>query len=529
MQDMRFLIIFAEKLRLMKYPLGIQNFENIRRNGFLYIDKTALVYKLAQEGQYYFLRRPRRFGKSLLISTLEAYFLGKRDLFNGLALSQLEQEWQKHPVLHLDLNAEKYTTPEALDAILGGQLNRWEEIYGAKNSENTLSERFKGVIQRAYEQTGQQVVILVDEYDKPLLQAIGNKDLQEDYRATLKAFYGVEKSMGAYIRLAFFTGVTKFSKVSVFSDLNNLTDISLDKRYADICGITEQEIRDNLDDEVGEMAIQQNISKGECYELLKKNYDGYHFEEDSPGMYNPYSLLRALDSRTFRDYWFETGTPSYLIELLKLNNYLLDNLDKEEATADTLGNIDTIDQNPIPLIYQSGYLTLKGYDKEFQMYTLGFPNEEVERGFTRFLIPYYTPLKTNQGQLFIANFVKDVRAGHVEQFMQRLETLFASGDYQVIGDEELYFQNVVYVIFKMMGFYTEVERHTTDGRMDMLIKTPDYIFIIEFKLDRSAEEALQQIEEKQYAKPFEHDNRLIYRIGVNFSSKTRRIDGWKIA
>ncbi len=507
----------------------MQNFENIRKNGFLYVDKTALVYKLVQDGQYYFLSRPRRFGKSLLISTLEAYFLGKRDLFDGLALSRLEQEWQKRPVLHLDLNAEKYTTPEALDAILGGQLSRWEETYGAKESENTLSERFKGIIQRAYQQTGQQVVILVDEYDKPLLQAIGNKVLQEDYRATLKAFYGVEKSMGACIRLAFFTGVTKFSKVSVFSDLNNLTDISLDKRYAEICGITEQEIRDNLDDEVGEMATQQAISKEECYELLKRNYDGYHFEEESPGMYNPYSLLRALDSRTFRDYWFETGTPSYLIELLRQSNYPLDNLDREQTTADTLGNIDTIDQNPIPLIYQSGYLTIKGYDKEFQMYRLGFPNEEVERGFTRFLIPYYTPLKSNQGQLYIANFVKDVRAGQAERFMQRLEALFASGDYQIVGDEELYFQNVVYVVFKMMGFYTEVERHTADGRMDMIVKTEDYIYIIEFKLDKSADEALQQIEDKQYAKPFANDSRIKYKIGVNFSSKTRRIDDWRIA
>jgi hypothetical protein len=246
-------------------------------------------------------------------------------------------------------------------------------------------------------------------------------------------------------------------------------------------------------------------------------------------MYNPYSLLRALDSRTFRDYWFETGTPSYLIELLRQSNYPLDNLDREQTTADTLGNIDTIDQNPIPLIYQSGYLTIKGYDKEFQMYRLGFPNEEVERGFTRFLIPYYTPLKSNQGQLYIANFVKDVRAGQAERFMQRLEALFASGDYQIVGDEELYFQNVVYVVFKMMGFYTEVERHTADGRMDMIVKTEDYIYIIEFKLDKSADEALQQIEDKQYAKPFANDSRIKYKIGVNFSSKTRRIDDWRIA
>jgi len=331
------------------------------------------------------------------------------------------------------------------------------------------------------------------------------------------------------VQFGFFTGVTKFSKVSVFSDLNNLTDITMDRRYAEVCGFTEAEIRRTLDAEVGELAQANRLSKAECYERLKANYDGYHFEHDTAGVYNPYSLLRVMDAKAFKDYWFETGTPSFLVELLRQNHYPLDSLGREETTADVLGNVDTIDQSPIPLLYQSGYLTVKGYDEEFLMYTLGFPNQEVERAFTRFLIPYYTPLRSSQGQLFVANFVKDVRAGRVREFLQRLESLFASGDYQIAGDAELYFQNACWVIFKMIGFYTEVERHTSDGRMDMLIQTQDYIYILEFKLDQSADEALRQIEERQYAKPFEHDSRKLYKIGINFSTKTRRIEGWKMA
>ena len=512
----------------MKYPLGIQHFETIRTDGYVYVDKTALIYKMVSEGQYYFLSRPRRFGKSLLVSTLEAFFKGKKELFEGLAISQFEKTWRVHPVLHLDLNAERYDTSEALKNTLGSSLYRWEQIYGKSEGEVTLSERFKGIIYRAYKQTGQKVVILVDEYDKPLLQAIGNPDLQEDYRATLRAFYAVEKSMGAYIQLAFFTGVTKFSKVSVFSDLNNLTDISLDARYAEICGITEKEIHSQLDAEVGRLAEVNGITKEACYERLGKNYDGYHFHVKSQGVYNPYSLLNTLSAQEFRDYWFETGTPTYLAEVLKKNNYQLENLTHEEISASLLGDIETADTNPLPLLYQSGYLTLKGYDERFGIYKLGFPNEEVERGFTNFLIPYYTPLRQEKSGTFLRQFITFVEQGQPESFMQSLDTLFAGGDYQIVGDAELYFQNAVFIIFRLMGFYTDVEHHTTDGRMDMVVKTQKYIYIFEFKLDKSSDEALRQIEAKQYDKPFEHDVRHIYRIGVNFSSKTRRIDSWKI-
>lgn len=513
----------------MKYPLGVQNFEKIRKDGYLYLDKTDMIYHIVKGGTYYFLSRPRRFGKSLLISTLEAYFKGKKELFKGLKMEHLEQEWTSHPVLHLDLNARNYSNKEALQAELNKHLEIWEAEYGSAYKDRAPEERFQHVIFNAYKKTGKKVVILVDEYDKPLLQVFDNKPLLNDYRNTLKAFYGVEKTMDAYIQFGFFTGVTRFSKVSVFSDLNNLTDITMDRRYVELCGITEREIRTCLDNQVGEMAEANTISKEECYERLKKTYDGYHFEAGTTGIYNPYSLLNALSSQAFKDYWFETGTPSYLIEQLKQTNYPLTNLGSEEITADVLGNIETIDQSPIPMLYQSGYLTLKGYDQEFEMYRLGFPNLEVERGFTRFLIPYYTLLKSDQGQLFVANFVKELRAGKVQAFMQRLESLFADGDYQVTGDAELYFQNAAWIIFKMIGFYTEVERHTSDGRIDMIVKTTDYIYILEFKLDKTADEALQQINDRQYAKPFEHDGRHIYKIGINFSTKTRRIDGWRMA
>ena len=514
---------------MTKYPIGIQSFKKLREDGYLYVDKTAWVHRLISNGGYYFLSRPRRFGKSLLISTLESYYLGRKELFKGLAMEKLETEWKVYPVLHLDLNIGKYDMPEALIERLVHHLSGWEKTYDLiPEASQSPATRFENIIKRAYEKTGQKVVILVDEYDKPLLQAIGNKALQDDYRATLKSVYGVAKTMDEYIQLAFFTGVTKFSKVSVFSDLNNLNDISLDERFVDICGITEQEIRDIFDDDVEKMALKRGMDKETCYSKLKENYDGYHFREDSIGVYNPFSLLNALQKMEFKDYWFETGTPTFLVETLKRNNYELENMTREEVTADLLGSLDSIDTNPLPLLYQSGYLTIKDYDPRFDTYRLGFPNGEVERGFTRFLFRYYAPIRADQSISFINNFTREVEGGLPEKFMSRLEAMFANQDYQIMGDTELYFHNVTSLVFKMLGFYTEVERHTTDGRMDMLVQTKDYIYIFEFKIDKSADEALKQIEEKQYAKPFGQDPRKLYKIGVNFSTATRRMDGWKV-
>jgi len=512
----------------MKYPLGIQTFENIRTDGYLYMDKTALVYELVKGGKYYFLSRPRRFGKSLLISTLEAYFQGRKELFRGLAIEQLEKDWTQYPVLHLDLNAEKYTTSEALTSLLATQLCYWENTYGSSTAEKTLSERFKGIIRRAYEQTGQKVVILVDEYDKPLLQAFGNKDLQDDYRATLKAFYGVEKTMDGYIQFAFFTGVTKFSKVSVFSDLNNIDDISMWDRYSTICGLTEDEIHHNFDTEVEKLASACKMTKEQCYEELRRRYDGYHFCEDSTGVYNPFSLLSTLNKKKFGDYWFETSTPTLLVNLLKQTNFHLYDIEDEAVSADLLGSVDSMRVNPIPVIYQSGYLTVKDYDSRFKKYHLGFPNEEVRTGFFNFLLPIYTNAQQNPTQFNITKFIREVESGQPEAFMTRLTAMMADTDYRIIGDSELYFQNFLYVFFRLLGLYVEVERATSDGRSDMIVQTPDYIYVFEFKLNQTADAALQQIDEKGYTKPFAVDPRALYKIGVNFSSEKRCIDDWRI-
>ena len=507
----------------MKYPIGIQNFEKMRKGGFAYVDKTALVYKIVSEGSYYFLSRPRRFGKSLLLSTFEAYFEGRKELFDGLAISELEKDWQPYPILHLDLNTREYKDGQSLKDELNKHLEKWEALYGDKYKDRNVEERFYQVIELAYNKTGRQVVILVDEYDKPLLQAIGNDALQAEYRSTLKAFYGALKSCDKYIRFAFLTGVTKFGKVSVFSDLNNLKDISFDRRYIEICGITEKELHDNFDQRVGELGSANGLSKEDCYDRLKEDFDGYHFEYDTVGLYNPFSVLNTLDSCQFRDYWFETGTPSFLVQQLQKTDYPLARMTEEELTADTLNSIDIMDENPLPLLYQSGYLTITSYDKEFKSYLLGFPNREVREGFIRYLVPFYTPKTSHKAPFQIGNFIKEVRTGDAEGFMHRLESLFAGGDYQIMGNKEIYFQNVIYVLFQLMGLYVGVERHTANGRMDIVMQTSDFVYIFELKIDQTADAALRQIEEKHYGSAFAADSRHIYKIGVNFSTEKRTI------
>ena len=512
----------------MKYPLGIQFFQGLREDGYVYVDKTQFVHQLVSSGKYYFLSRPRRFGKSLFLSTLRAFFEGKQELFDGLAIHDLEREWTKRPIFHLDLNAERYDTPESLLSILDSHLSRWESLYPPEKKEKTVALRFSAVIRAAAEQTRQKVVILVDEYDKPLLQSIGNKALQNEFRTILKAFYGNLKNCDEFIRFAFLTGVTKFGKVSVFSDLNHLTDISLLPQYADICGITEKDLHQYFDDEVGELATQNGTTKEEAYETLKLNFDGYHFCADSPGIYNPFSLLKTLAFRVYRDYWFETGTPTFLIHQLQKTNYRLDDITTEEVTAEMLNSIENLDVNPLPLLFQSGYLTIKEYNREFDTYKLGFPNHEVEIGFTRFLTSYFLPKKQGTGSFSVSHFVNELRSGDIDGFMRRLSSLFADGNYQVVGNQEIYFQNTLSVFLKMLGFYVDVERHTSDGRMDVVVQTHDYIYIFELKVNKDADTALKQIEEKGYAAPFATDPRKLYKIGVNFNTERRLIDDWKI-
>lgn len=511
----------------MKYPIGIQNFEKLRQDGYLYIDKTGLVYSLVQTSNCYFLSRPRRFGKSLLISILEAYFLGKKELFKGLAIEKLEQEWTVYPVLHLDLNIEKYDSIDNLTDILNVNLKLWEQTYGSDDAETSVSLRFAGIIRRAYKQTGRRVVVLVDEYDKPLLQSIGNKALQEEFRNTLKPFYGVLKSLDGCIRFALLTGVTKFGKVSVFSDLNNLDDISMNNQYATLCGITEKEIHTNIEEGIRSLASAQNLSYEETCVKLKEMYDGYHFTSDSEGVYNPFSLFNALKNKTFGNYWFETGTPTYLVELLKRNRYNLKDMTETVSSADVLNSIYG-DDEPIPVIYQSGYLTIKGYNPRFKTYRLGFPNKEVEEGFMNFLIPYYTPIKKEKTAFSIENFVEEIERGDIDSFFRRLQSFFADTPYELVRDWELHYQNVLFIVFKLIGLYVKAEYHTSQGRIDLALQTDKYIYVMEFKLEGSAEEALRQIEEKQYALPFASDKRQVFQIGINFSSQTRNIEKWLV-
>ena len=511
------------------YPIGIQNFEKIRKEGYLYVDKTALIHQMATTGSYYFLSRPRRFGKSLLVSTLEAYFQGKKELFEGLAMARLEKEWLEHPIFHIDLNARSYKGIPDLVSILNEHLEKWEAIYGDQKKDRYLEERFRYMIERAYERTGRKVVILVDEYDKPLLQTLHDEKLQEEMRSTLKPFYGVLKTMDGCIRFALLTGVTKFGKVSVFSDLNNLEDISMLRAYADICGISDAEIRGELTEDVQALADALGLDHEATLARLKENYDGYHFTSEATGVYNPFSLLNTFKNKQFGDYWFETGTPTYLVESLKRTKYNLYDMAHTETDASVLNSIDTASYNPIPVIYQSGYLTIKAYDPVFKVYTLGFPNREVEEGFVKYLLPFYTNVNAVKSSFEISRFVQSVERGDVDAFLERLQSFFADTPYELARDLELHYQNVLFIVFRLVGLYTQVEYHTNRGRIDLVLKTDRYIYIMEFKLDGTADEALRQIEENGYAEPFAHDGRQVIKVGVNFSSSVRNIERWVVA
>ena len=510
----------------MKYPIGIQQFEKLREDEWVYVDKTRQIYELVQGGSCYFLSRPRRFGKSLLLSTLEAYFQGKKHLFEGLAIENLEKEWTVHPVLHLDLNAKPFTKLQDLYDLLNAQLYLYEQEYESVAIDTSIEGRFRALIRAAKLKTGRNVVVLVDEYDKPMLQAIGNEALQTEFRNALKAFYGVLKSADGDLRFAMLTGVTRFSKVSVFSDLNNLEDISMMPQYHDICGISEKELHATFDAEVEKLAQANGQTKEEAYLELKRRYDGYHFCANTPGMYNPFSVLLTLKNANYGSYWFSTGTPTYLVELMKEVNLNPADLTGYEAGASELDCIQAKVDNPIAVLYQSGYLTIKGYDKDVRLYSLDFPNEEVKEGFVNFLMPYYTPISETESPAFIGKFVREVKAGKVDDFMRRLKALMADTPYELIRDLENHYQNVMYIITKLMGLYIQAEYRTSRGRIDLLIGTDKYVYIIELKLDGSAEEALAQINDKDYALPFSVDGREVVKIGANVTSETRNLERW---
>lgn len=511
-----------------KLPIGIQTFEDIRTGNYVYVDKTAFVWKIVNNGKPYFLSRPRRFGKSLLLSTFEAYFEGRKELFSGLAIEQLETEWKKHPVLHLDLNAEKYDSLKRLNDILSRQLTQWELQYGKGADENTLSGRFSGIIRRASEQAGCGVVVLIDEYDKPLLQALGeNDELLEEYRKTLKAFYGVLKSADRYLRFVFLTGVTKFSQVSVFSDLNQLQDISMNYYYSAVCGITKDELRANFVPEIEHFGEINGLIFEETVDTLTQNYDGYHFHPRGEGMFNPFSVLNAFANMELGSYWFQTGTPTFLVKLLQETEYDLRTLlDGIEAPASVFTEYRVDANNPIPLIYQSGYLTIKDYDKEFGNYLLQFPNDEVRYGFINFLVPYYTSMTNSDQGFYIGKFVQELRAGDYDAFLIRLQAFFADFPYELNAKTERHYQVVFYLVFKLMGQFTQAEVKSAKGRADAVVKTPKYIYVFEFKLNGTAEEALKQIDEKGYLIPYQTDGREVVKLGVELSAEERNISRW---
>lgn len=509
----------------MLYPIGIQSFSEIRTGGYVYVDKTAAIHNLATTGKYYFLSRPRRFGKSLLISTMEAYFSGKQELFKGLAMETLEKDWTEYPVLRLDLTGSRYTSVNDLLENLSQHLAKWEEIYGVSGTAQDPAARFRAVIDAAHARTGNKVVILVDEYEKPIVDNMDAPELMEQFLRELQGLYSVIKGRDEQIRFAFFTGVTKLGKMSIFSGLNNLNDISMNRQYADICGISEAELHENFDSSVEELAAARRLGKEECYEKLARMYDGYHFCEDAPGIYNPFSILNTFNSNTFRMYWFQTGTPSFLVRYLKTGKYDLDAISKDGVPVETLTGANYVSPAPITLMYQTGYLTIKGYSERFNTYTLDYPNEEVKSGFLNSLSQLYAPALI-EGSFSVSKFVMDIESGDVEAFMTRFTAFLSDNSYELQGDLELYFQNTMSVMLKMMGLYVKTEYHTSDGRIDIIFDTDSYVYIIELKRDLSPEAALKQIAEKGYDKPFISSGKKIIRLGINFSSKTRTVDGW---
>lgn len=525
--------IFAESQpnikQSMKYPIGIQTFEEIITGGYVYVDKTELVYKLVDSGEFYFLSRPRRFGKSLLTSTLESYFLGKKELFKGLAMERLEKDWVTYPVFHIDFSGESYTSEETTRSVINKFLLKKEAVYGTGEGETTFGLRFIGLLQRAYEQTGQKVVILIDEYDKPLTDAIGNTALQDSNRALLQGLYGVLKNADRYIKFAFLTGVTRYGKPGIFSAANNLRDISMSDDYATICGITETELHAYFDGEVQQFSAKLGVSKQDVYTLLKRKYDGYHFTECSEDVYNPFSLLNALSDRKLDDYWFATGTPIYLTKILKKKSFDLSKFDNGvDASPVSIASFGNGEDNVTAALYQSGYLTIKGYEDGF--YHLGFPNEEVADGFVRYLLVEYTGKDIDELDADFLQLKRLIRADNVEGFMSQIQCIMSQVPFEStdIKQIEANFRNMVYLMIRFTGLQVAVEHPVMGGRIDIFFETESCAYLIECKRDLSAQEALAQIDEKKYAERISAPGKRFVKIGANFSTVERNLTEWLV-
>ena len=520
----------------MKYPIGIQTFEQIIKDGFVYVDKTDMVYSLATEGKVYFLSRPRRFGKSLLLSTLKAYFEGRKELFAGLKIAALEQEWAVHRVFHFDFNGVNFTIPGALEAKIKGYLSDWEQEYDIlPGVDFNLASRFEKILQAASERSGRRVVVLVDEYDKPLLDVLErDSELLATNRETLKAFYSVFKQADEYLRFVFLTGVTKFSQVSVFSGFNQLKDISMYDKYETLCGITEEELHRIFAGPICEMAAVEGCTEEEMRQQLKQRYDGYHFGKRMMDIYNPFSVLNAFDSHDIRDYWFSSGTPTYLIRLMNHFNEGIDKLTGKYYSLDEFVNYKADTEYPLPMIYQSGYLTIKDYDRDIDMFLLDFPNNEVKSGFLTMVAANYFQ-NNESADSWTKRTVVALKRGETEKFRTLLTSFLASIPYTARRKEnerekERYFQYTFYLLLRLMSVYTvHLEMEQSEGRVDCVVETPKYVYIFEFKLDGTAAQALRQIQEKGYARPYLSDSRQVHLIGVNFSSATGTVDGWECA
>lgn len=525
--------------KFRKLPIGIQSFEDLRRNNYLYVDKTEFVFRLAETGKVYFLTRPRRFGKSLFLSTLKAFFEGKKDLFEGLKIVELESDnpdaWKKYPVIYINFAQDNFSEKNSLEECLDGQLSFYEEEYEITEKAKRFAGRFIDIVQTARKKTGMQAVVLIDEYDKPLLDSQNDDELVEHNRNVLKGLYVTLKALDEDLKFVFLTGVTKFSKVSIFSDLNQLNDISLSRNYSEICGITEDELLSSFEPEIKEMAKTLNLTKEECLANLKEMYDGYHFHEDGKGVYNPFSLVNAFYAKELKAYWFSTGTPTFLIKKLKESrrNYM-DFTNGIEANEQDLRDYRNDNPNPIPLFYQTGYLTIKGYNQRRKSYLLKYPNEEVKIGFLESLMSSTIPESESETGLDITSFDDDIEKSDAESMMERFKSLFASLPYPAAEKEnarkiaEQNFQNVFYLVFTLLGQWSQAEVHNYKGRADCVLVNGETVFIFEFKVDSSAEDALKQIEENKYAEPYEKSGKKIFKIGANFSTEERNLTEWKI-
>ncbi len=513
---------------MIKYPVGIQTFSEIISEKYLYVDKTKLVYTLANENKYVFLSRPRRFGKSLLMSTLASYFRGERALFTGLEIENFEQEWTQYPVFRFDLSPENFNHPQRLVDLINRSLSKIERDYCLSSGGTTIAQRLMELIEQAHSSTGRKVVVLIDEYDKPMLDCMADKNLHNAVKDELRGFFTAIKTSDEHIRFAMLTGVTRFSKVSIFSGLNNLLDISMMSDYNGICGITETEFHKYFSQSVAKFSEIKGLDEAQTWRSFKEYYDGYRFCDSGENIYNPYSVLSAFKMKDLKAYWYSTGSSSYLVNLVSGRSFLFDSLEGVKMRESALSDITNVEADIVPLLFQAGYLTIKGYDDKLKEYVLGFPNLEVKESFWESLSYHFFSDRGNSSVFDISAFLNDVESGMPEKFMVRLRSLFASTDAGIERNKEIHFQNMVAIAMKMLGFIVHTEVHSGSGRCDMQIFTPSFIYIFEFKIDGSAEKALQQIFEKGYARPFQADSRTKFLIGANFSSKEATLDNWII-